>query len=1428
MFVYIIQQSLQNKLVVLLFTSAMILLGLHSLRNIPIDAVPDITNNQVQIVTTSPSLAPQEVEKFITYPLEIAMANLPEVEEIRSISRYGLSVITVVFHDRVPTLDARQYVKEKIDEVRADIPETFGSPELMPITTGLGEIFQYVLKVDSAYRDIYDVMDLRTIQDWIVKRQLAGIPGIIEVSSFGGYLKQYEVAIDPYSLAANNLTLSDVFRALEENNQNTGGSYIEKGPYATYIRTEGLVSSLEDVAKIHVATNQGVPIRIADVAEVRYGAPPRYGAMTMDGEGETVGGITLMLKGENSYKVNNAVQQRVDEIQKLLPEGISLYPFLERSGLINRTIATVRNNLLEGGLIVILVLVLLLGNFRAGLVVASIIPLSMLFAISCMYYTGVSANLMSLGAIDFGIVVDSAVVIVENLVAVLTAGFVGKTLSQAQMDREIANSAANIYKSAAFGVLTTIVVFIPILSLSGIEGKMFRPMAQTLTFALVGTLILSLTYVPVISSLVMSKKVKKETGFAYRMTSKLEAFYGRILDQVLKKWKPVVGLATLLLVTAIVGFNRLGAEFIPDLEEGDLAVQVAIQPGSSLTESIATATKVERILKDNFPEVKHVVSKIGTAEIPTDPMAMEDMDIMIVMKEKDEWTSASTREELIDLMKEKLEVVLGVFVEFSQPIQLRFNELMTGVKTDIAVKIYGEDLDVLFEKANQAATLIEGIPGADDIKVEQTDGLPQLMLRIDRDALARYGISVNEVNQVVRTAFAGTVAGMVYDGQRRFDLVVRLDESARNRTNISELFVNSSSGQRILLSELVEQSFEEGPMQISRDNTQRRINIGVNVRNRDVASLVADIEQRLQTDLVLPPGYRIQYGGTFENLQKAKSRLSVAVPIALIMIFLLLYFAFGKVKYALMIGSSVPFSAIGGVAALYLRDMPFSISAGIGFIALFGVAVLNGIVLISAINQLRDERGMEVREAVILGSKSRLRPVLMTGLVAALGFIPMALSTSAGAEVQKPLATVVIGGIVSDTILTLLLLPIMYLRFPKRPRLNVSTLGMIALLILPAGLFAQDGWSLETAKKMAAEAHPMLQNARLRELQASEERKRAVQMDKFDVSYQYGQFNTRLYDYYIEANQNFGSILQHIKRGAYARDLQDLRESERVLTQRQLNLLVESAWYEWLTRKASLQAVNKELARLESFLERITLLGESGEISMLEVQVFRARLASYRNLKEQQNLLYIRATNELRVITGYQGDMNTGFDDLDILPLPLLSSPLHPDILAAEEKVVQVEERTKQIEQAAFFPDLTAGYFNQEIEAVPNFQGVMVGLQFPLWFRPQRARIQQAKLQVEIARNDFEFAKKNRERERDDAAAEVAAQRSQWENYGVLAREQAEKIADAAFLSYESGEIDFFQLAEGLRTALELNIETLEIINRYNQAVIRFDFFTIE
>ncbi|MCB0636723.1 MAG: efflux RND transporter permease subunit, partial [Lewinella sp.] len=954
----LIRLSVHNKLVVFLLVLALIIGGVYSLRQLPIDAVPDITNNQVQVVTVSPTLAPQEVEQFITYPIEVVMANIPNVTEIRSISRYGLSVVTIVFEDFVPILEARQFVKEQISLAANEIPEAFGMPELMPITTGLGEIYQYVLEVQPGYEDQYGPMELRTIQDWIVKRQLAGTPGIIEISSFGGYLKQYEVAVDPLLLQSLNVTISEVFEALARNNQNSGGSYIEKGTNAFYIRSEGIIDDLTDIEQVVVTTHGPKPILVKDIGEVRFGHAQRFGAMTMDGKGEAVGGIALMLKGGNSSEAISNVHDRIEEIRQSLPEGIDIYPYLDRSVLVGKAIHTVQKNLLEGGLIVIFVLVLLLGNFRAGLIVASVIPLAMLFAIILMNQFGVSANLMSLGAIDFGIVVDGAVIVVEGVLHALFAFYVGRELTRHQLGEIIIEQSSQLFRSAVFGVLIILVVFVPIMTLTGIEGKMFRPMALTFSFAILGAMLLSLTYVPAMCALVLPTKISEHRTFSDRLIELLQKAYRPVLNLALSWPRTILGLSLGVLVATFLLFRTLGAEFIPTLEEGDLAMQMAIQPGSSLQESVRSSTKAERILLENFPEIKHVVSKIGTAEVPTDPMAIEDADIMIILKEKDEWVSADTREGLADAMKEKLSVIAGVSFEFTQPIQLRFNELMTGAKADIAINIFGDNTETLKDLADEAAVLIQDIPGAGDVKVEQTEGLPQLMVAFDRAKIAQYGLNIEEVNTILRTAFAGEAAGVVFENERKFDLVVRLNQTYRQQVDLERLFVHSPQGMDIPLSEVATLNYTEGPMQISRENTRRRINIGVNVRNRDVASLVADIQARLDERLTLPAGYNIAYGGEFENLRNAQQRLAVAVPAALLLIFALLYFTFEKVKYALMISSAVPLAAIGGVIALWLRGMPFSISAGVGFIALFGVAVLNGIVLISYFNRLRYEENM--------------------------------------------------------------------------------------------------------------------------------------------------------------------------------------------------------------------------------------------------------------------------------------------------------------------------------------------------------------------------------------------------------------------------------------------------------------------------------------
>ena len=1037
MFDAIVRFSIRKKLFVGLTTLFLLLGGLYAMVTLPIDAVPDITNNQVQIVTISPTLAPQEVEQLITFPIEIAMSNIMNVEEIRSVSRFGLSLVTVVFKESVPTLQARQLISEQIQTVAGEIPTELGTPEMMPVTTGLGEIYQYTLDVAPGYEQRYDAMELRTIQDWIVKRQLSGIPGIVEINSFGGYLKQYEVAMDPDALYSLNITIGEVFEALTRNNQNTGGSYIEKVNRAYYIRSEGMINSLHDIEQVVITNRNGIPIHVSDIGRVRLGSAKRFGAMTIDGKGECVGGIAMMLKGANANVVTAELERRVEQVQKMLPEGVRIVPYLNRSELVSRNISTVIRNLIEGAIIVFLVLILFLGNVRAGLIVASVIPLAMLFAFMLMRLFGVSANLMSLGAIDFGIVVDGSIVILEGILAHLySKRLSGSSPSREAMDHEVERGAARVVRSATFAVAIILIVFFPILTLSGIEGKYFTPMAKTLVFCIVGALILSLTYVPMMASLFLKRQIEVKPTFADRFFQRLSVHYMKLLHRCLHRAGLTAGIAFTALALSLLLFTRLGAEFIPTLDEGDFAMQMTLPAGSSLTESIEVSKLAEKRLMEQFPEIRHVVAKIGTAEVPTDPMAVEDADVMIVMKPFKEWTSASSRAELVEKMKQALEPLSDrAEFNFSQPIQLRFNELMTGAKADIAVKLYGEEMEELYSKAKEAAHYIEQIPGASDVIVEQAMGLPQLVVHYHRDKIARYGINIEELNNLVRTAYAGESTGVVFENERRFDLVLRLDYDKVRDLNLDKLFVRTVEGIQIPVSEVASIDLIDGPLQINRDATKRRIVIGVNVRDADIQQVVSQIQTTLEQHIQLKPGYTFTYGGQFENLQNAIRTLLVVIPVALMLILLLLFFAFKSVTYTLVVFSTVPLSLIGGILALYLRGLPFSISAGVGFIALFGVAVLNGILMINHFREeaLHGEEASNTTRYPLCTSRviahscpHLLRPVFLTGLVASLGFVPMAIATSAGAEVQRPLATVVIGGLLVSTLLTLLIIPMLY------------------------------------------------------------------------------------------------------------------------------------------------------------------------------------------------------------------------------------------------------------------------------------------------------------------------------------------------------------------------------------------------------------------
>lgn len=1063
MFQKLITYSIRHKLVIGVLSIALAIWGVWSLVHLPFDSTPDITDNQVQVITQAPSLGAQEVEQYVTTPVEMALANIPRIQERRSISRSGLSVITLVFDDAADIYWARSQVSQVVEQLEKELPKNTET-EMGPIATGLGEIYHYTIRAKEGYEHKYSLTQLRTMQDWIVRKQLSGTPGVAEVSGWGGYVKQYEVAINTDQLNASGVSVNDLFEALQRNNANTGGSYIEQNSNQYYIRGIGVVKNLEDVANITVKTVDGIPVKVGDVAKVQLGHATRFGAVTRNGEGEVVAGIAIMLKGENFQEVIKNVKERINQIQKSLPEGVVIEPFIDRTNLVDRVEGTIARNLIEGGLIVIFVLVIFLGNWRAGLVVASVIPLSMLFAFGMMKTFGIDGNLMSLGAIDFGMIVDSAVIIVEAVVTHINTGHFSQpevraaylaqcqnsgaatpfALTQKQMDEEVHFSASRIRQSAAFGEIIIMIVYIPLMTLVGIEGKMFRPMALTVFFAILGAFILSLTYVPMASSLMLSRKVHTRKTFSDRVIEKLQSWYRPVLDWVLARNKDVITGAVALFCVSVVGFKYLGGEFIPSLEEGDFAVEMSMSQGTSLSQMVESCTKAEKLLKKEYPEIKQVVSRIGSAEIPTDPMPVERADIMIALKPKIEWTSAKTTPELMEKMEETLSAIPGLEAEISQPIQMRNNELLTGIKQDVAIKIFGDDLDVLTQQAGKVKKMIEDVPGVSGIFVEEVAGLPQIQVKYNHEKMAAYGVSVDDISEILETTFAGAVAGSLYEGDKKFDIVLRMDPSQRNVESLEQLSIPLKDGTNIPLSQVADIDYSPAPAQVSHEDGARRIYVGFNVKGRDVQSTVEDIQEILDEKLKLPDGYYYNYGGEFENLQSATNRLMVVIPIALVIILLLLYATVKNVRESLFVFSAIPLAAIGGVWALWLRGMPFSISAGVGFIALFGVAVLNGIVLIGQMNQMqREEKTADnlsssigvtevIHHRIIESCMVRLRPVLMTALVASMGFLPMALSQGDGAEVQRPLATVVIGGLITSTLLTLLVLPAIYKTFTKK------------------------------------------------------------------------------------------------------------------------------------------------------------------------------------------------------------------------------------------------------------------------------------------------------------------------------------------------------------------------------------------------------------
>ena len=1446
----IISFSINNKFLIGLLTLALIIGGIWSMTQVPLDAVPDITNNQVQVITQAPNLGTEDIEQFVTYPVEVAMANLPGVIEIRSISRFGLSVVTIVFEDDMGTYLPRQLVAEKLTEVKEEIPRGFGEPSMGPISTGLGEIYQYTLKVDSAHKDLYSSTDLRTMQDWIVSRQMAMVPGVVEINAIGGKVKQYEVAIDPDELKAIGLTIVDVYNALEANNQNTGGAYIEKDHYANFIRGEGLARSIQDIENMLVKNVNGLPITVKDVAKVQFGSAVRYGTLTQDGEGEVVGGLVMMLKGANSNDVIERVKERMATIQKSLPEGVIIQPLLDRSKLIAKTTGTVTENLLVGALIVIFVLVFLLGNWRGGLIVASTIPLSLLFAFIMMHYFGVWANLMSLGAIDFGIIIDGAVIIVESTVFMLHGIILKKQHITTKVRNDVAfESSSKMMNSAFFGQLIILIVFIPILALEGVEGKMFKPMALTFMFAMIGVMILCLTYVPMMSAWFIRMNKTSKTSWGDRFVLWLENIYEPILKKSLKKGKWVLGSAIVLLGLAGFTFSQMGGEFVPQLDEGDIAFHAILKPGSSLTEMIETTTKIETVVKKQFPEVQKIVSRIGVAEVPTDPMPMDLADIFVILAPKEEWVTTDSKEKLVEMMKEELERIPGVNYEFTQPIEMRFNELLEGVREDVAIKLYGEDINMLANKAEEISKIIAGTKGIGDMRVEATTGLPQMTVQYNRHKLAQYGLNVEALNMVIQSAFAGGKAGVIFEGEKRFDLVVRLDEKHRKSIeDLKSLYVNLPNGTQIPLKEVANISYKPGPMQISRDNTNRRTYVGINVRGRDIKSLVEEIQQKLDAQLDLPAGYYIRYGGAFDNLERATKRLQVVVPIALGLIFILIFFALKSFKQSMMIYMAIPLAAIGGIYSLWLRDMPFSISAGVGFIVLFGVAVLNGLVLISGWNELKEEGMTDLNERIRQGARRRIRPILLTALTDVLGFLPMAISTSAGAEVQQPLATVVIGGMISATLLTLFILPILYQWVETRSaRMMVPKPITVILLLVGTILFSSSELNAQNVKTLTnvdeAIAIGLTSNGNVHiaktniELQ-QQGKKAAYNLNKTNIGFQYGQYNSFENDFAFELNQSIEFPTVYTSQRNLANEKIKGSQMQLSVAENNLKHNIRTSWYQLAFLKEKERLLLYQDTVYGKFLHAATIRYETGATSYLEKAAAETRVMEIQNaLKIIESDIAIQE-NQLRVLLNDTTDFSFDPDGLNerVLMNKQDSAQINDNpMLAYAKQQINIISAEKAVQTAKMLPDLSIGYFNLsqignltsngDIAGASNrFTGVQAGISIPLFYGSYKASINSAKLKADMAQTNAEYYSTVLKGQFEQQLREVLKYQGSLSYYRDKAIPQADLIIGNAQKSFENGAIDYVEYFQNINQGLELKFNFLNTLNGYNQAIISLEY----
>ena len=1441
----IIEFSIRNKLIIGLFTIALIGYGVYETTKLPIDAVPDITNNQVQVITVAPSFGATDIERLITFPIEQANNNISGLKEIRSFSRFGLSLVTIVFEDATDIYWARQQVTERLQSIQSQIPKGIGTPELGPVSTGLGEIYQYVLRAKNGYEKKYNETELRTIQDWIVRRQLLGVKGVAEVSSFGGKLKQYEIAIDPNKLQSYNITINDVFTAVEKNNQNTGGAYIEKGSSVLFIRSEGLIGTQEDIENISIKmTSGGTPLFIRDVAEVKLGYATRYGAMCYNDQGEVAGAVVMMLKGANSSEVIKNVKERILQIQKTLPEGVVLEAFLDRTKMVNNAIGTVEQNLLEGALIVVFVLVLFLGNFRAGLLVASVIPLAMLFAIILMNTFGVSGNLMSLGALDFGLIVDGAVIIVEAVMHQLSHSkkFSGvNQINQQQMDHEVTGSASKMMNSAVFGQVIILVVYLPIFTLQGIEGKMFKPMAQTVAFALLGAFVLSLTYIPMMSALFLSKKTKHKPNVSDKLMNKVELIYHRVLAKVLRFPKSVLTTVIILFISAITILTFLGGEFIPALEEGDFAIETRVLTGSSLQTTIENTQKAAHILKTRFPEVEKVVTKIGSGEVPTDPMPMEAGDMMVILKDKKEWTSAKTFNELSEKMSTALTDVPGVTTSFQYPVQMRFNELMTGAKQDVVCKIFGENLDSLALYAQKLGKIISTIDGAKNLYIEPVTGMPEVIINYNRAMIAEYNLSIEDVNRAVNTAFAGQSAGLVFEGEKRFDLVVRLNTDKRkDLTDIQNLLIATPKGTQIPLYQLASVEIKNGPNQIQREDAKRRIIIGFNVRGRDVQSIVNELQSKADAQIKYPSGYYVTYGGAFENLNAAKKRLMIAVPVSLILIFILLFFAFHSVKQGLLIYSAIPLSAIGGIFFLALRGMPFSISAGVGFIALFGVAVLNGIVLIAEFNRLKKDGMQNLQRIVLTGTRVRLRPVLMTAFVASLGFLPMAMSNGAGAEVQRPLATVVIGGLMIATFLTLFVLPVLYVIFEKglkKPHTFKPTLAIIILLgILPFTHKAQTPLNLQASIDTALKYNLHVKNERLRSDYQQKLIKTGAAIPQANVIGEYGQINSRYADNRFGVSQlfNFPTVYVNQKNLLDAEWKATLMSV--TLKEADIKKMVNQIFYMYLYLKEKEKLLLKNDSIYSAFMNQISLRFAKGESNTLE----KATAETQRGLISQQ-LRQLRQDIET-ISLQYKLLLNTNSNlypyesSLKISTSVSMDSSVvnqHPFLKIIEQQK-NISVINQKLEKSKLLPDLSIGYYNMTMKGSgadnkiyngsTRFQSVQVGIGVPLFFGSQRAKINSSKISQSISENNYLIEKNILENQYRSLISKYHSNLTTVNYFESTALKNASLIISTANKQFVNGDINYLEWAMLTNQAITIESNYLDALRDLNETIIELNY----